>query len=88
MANVSCVPAVVQDCGVAAIRAQRDGGRKAVGAADSAGRRYGQALAGGQINGRIFGFAFLRGWLANLCSQKKGEENSAGKSNHGGLRRN
>ena len=40
--------AVVQERGVAAIRAERDGGGKAVGRADAAGRGNREALAGGQ----------------------------------------
>ncbi len=39
--------AVVQKRGVAAIRADRDGGGKAVGAADAAGSGDGQGFAGG-----------------------------------------
>src|SRR5580693_5448276 len=63
--------AIVQERRVASVRAERDGGGKAVGGSNSAGNRNRQALAGGQRDRPILGLGYLREYNYNLRGEQR-----------------
>ena len=75
--------AVVQERGVAAVRAQGDGGGKAVGATDAAGGGNVSVLLVGSEIDEVAGLASCAGRTAMCKARNRGQENYAGESDHG-----